>query len=169
MAIPPAPSGWNRYLVKSKFAAGRDFSVMDPDTEEQLYFVDGHIGPKPKAEILNAKGDVLFHVTGKMLGIPKQMVITDADGEEVAALKAKMFSPIKARMSMEVPGGDAWTLEGSFIEKNYSISSGGKPVAAITQKWVTIRDTYTLDVIEGADPGLALAILWAVDRWVERD
>jgi uncharacterized protein YxjI len=39
----------------------------------------------------------------------------------------------------------------------------------ITQKWVTVRDAYTLDVADGVDPGLALAVLWAVDRWVERD
>jgi hypothetical protein len=34
---------------------------------------------------------------------------------------------------------------------------------------VTIRDSYTLDVREGIDPALALAIVWAVDRWVEKD
>ena len=37
----------------------------------------------------------------------------------------------------------------------------------ITQKWGTIRDAYTLDVADGIDPGLALAVLWAVDGWVE--
>jgi len=49
------------------------------------------------------------------------------------------------------------------------VSAGGRPAVQITQKWVTVRDTYTLDVAEGVDVGLALAILWAVDRWVERD
>ena len=39
----------------------------------------------------------------------------------------------------------------------------------INQKWVTIRDTYNLEVADGVDPGLALAVLWSVDRWVEKD
>jgi hypothetical protein len=34
---------------------------------------------------------------------------------------------------------------------------------------VTIRDAYTLDVIDGIDPALAAAVVWAIDRWVERD
>jgi uncharacterized protein YxjI len=34
---------------------------------------------------------------------------------------------------------------------------------------VAIRDSYTVDVADGTDVGLALAVVWAVDRWVERD
>lgn len=169
MAIPPAPPGWTRYLVKSKFGAGRDFAALDPDTEQQRYFVDGKIGVRPKADVQGPDGSILYQVTGKLMGIPKQMVITDAAGAEVASLKAKVFSPIKTRMTMQTASGEPWQLEGSFIEKNYNVTSGGRPIVAITQKWVTVRDTYTLDVAEGVDAALALAILWAVDRWVERD
>ncbi len=169
MPIPPPPAGWSRYVVKSKFGAGRDFSVLDPVTEEQRYFVDGKIGVRPKAEILDADNQVVYGVRGRLVGIPKQMTISDAAGNEVASLRAKAFSPIKSRMTLQVPSGDALNLEGSFIEKDYSISAGGRHVVQITQKWVTVRDTYTLDVADGVDVGLALAILWAVDRWVERD
>lgn len=97
------------------------------------------------------------------------MTITDAGGAEVSSLRAKMLSPVKTRMTLELTSGAPWELEGSFIEKNYSITSDGRPIVQITQKWVTIRDNYTLDVTDGIDPGLALAVLWAVDRWVERD
>lgn len=169
MALPPPPAGWSRYLVKAKFGAGRDFAVLDPESEEQRFFVDGKMGTRPKADVLDGANRVLYRVTGRVLGIPKHMTISDAGGTEVASLRAKAFSPIKTRMTLEVASGETWTLEGSFIEKDYSVSAGGRPVVQITQKWVTIRDTYTLDVAEGVDVGLALAILWAVDRWVERD
>lgn len=165
MGLPPPPAGWTRFLVKSKFGAGRDFQVLDPDTEQQRYFVDGKVGMRPKAEVRDAADAVAYHVTGALMGIPKHMTITDASGAEVASLRAKMFSPIKSRMTMEVPSGQPWELEGSFIEKNYSVSAAGRPIVQITQKWVTVRDAYTLDVADGADPGLALAVLWAVDRW----
>ncbi len=169
MALPPPPPGWSRFLVKSKFGAGRDFAVLDPDTEEQRYFVDGKMGTRPKADVLDGQNAVVYSVRGRLLGIPKHMTIVDAAGTEVASLRAKTFSPIKSRMTLEVATGQQWTLEGSFIEKNYAISAGGRHVVQITQKWVTVRDAYTLDVAEGIDVGLALAILWAVDRWVERD
>ena len=72
-------------------------------------------------------------------------------------------------MTLEMVSGEPWILEGSFIEKNYTISSAGRPIVEISQKWITMRDRYTVDVADGVDPGLALAVLWAVDRWVERD
>ncbi len=106
---------------------------------------------------------------GQLLGIPKKMSITDASGTEVASLKAKTFSMVKDKMTMEMANGEPWQLTGQFIEKNYTVTSGGRDVVRITQKWVTVRDKYTVDVADGADPGLAFAIVWAVDRWVERD
>ena len=169
MALPPPPAGWTRFLVKSKFGAGRDFAALDPAMEEQRYFVDGKIGPRPKAEVRAGSDEVVYRVRGTLLGFPKHITINDATGADVASLKAKMFSPIKSRMTVQIPSGDDWQLEGSFLEKNYSVTAGGRPVVQINQKWVTIRDAYTLDVAEGIDPGLALAVLWSVDRWTESD
>jgi len=81
----------------------------------------------------------------------------------------KKFTLVKDKMTMEMANGEPWQLTGQFIEKNYTVTSGGRDVVRITQKWVTIKDKYTVDVADGADPGLAFAIVWAVDRWVERD
>ena len=169
MSVPAAPTGFTRYLMKSTFGAGRDFAVLDPQTEEQLFLVDGKIGPRPKAEVKAADGSVIYEVRGQLLGIPKKMSITDASGAEVASLKAKKFSLVKDKMTMEMANGEPWQLTGQFIEKNYTVTRGGSDVVRISQKWVTVRDKYTVDVADGADPGLAFAIVWAVDRWVERD
>lgn len=168
MAIPAAPAGWTRFLVRSKFGVGRDFAALDPVTEEQRYFVDGKIGPRPKAEVRDAADRVVYRVRGGLLAIPKHMTVQDADGEEVASLRAKLFSPVRSRMTMQTAAGGTWELEGSFMEKNYRVTVDGRPAVDITQKWVTVRDTYTVDVADGTDPGLALAVLWAVDRWVEQ-
>jgi uncharacterized protein YxjI len=151
---------------------GRDFSILDPQTEQEQYYVDGAaVAVKPKAEIKRGgkDGEVLYRATGRFASIPKRMTINRADGTEVAELKAKAFSFVKDKMTLTVAGEDDWTLSGSFIEKNYSVDRAGEHIVQITQKWVTVRDTYTVDVREGVDPGLAFAIVWAVDRWVERD
>jgi uncharacterized protein YxjI len=78
-------------------------------------------------------------------------------------------SELGAGRDFAVHDGDDRSLEGSFIEKSYSMESGGLPAARISQKWVTLPDAYALDVADGTDPGLALAVLWTVDRWVKRD
>jgi uncharacterized protein YxjI len=172
VALPPAPEGYTRLLMKSRFGMGRDFAVLDPQTEEELYYVDGAaVSVKPQAEVRRGgkDGEVVYRTTGRIASIPKRMTISRADGTQVAELRAKAFSFVKDKMTLSVAGGDDWTLTGSFIEKNYSVDRAGEHIVQITQKWVTIRDAYTVDVRDGVDPGLALAIVWAVDRWVERD
>ena len=84
-------------------------------------------------------------------------------------LKAKAFSMIKDKMTMTMADGSTWQVQGTLMEKNYSISSEGEPIATITQKWLTVRDKYTVDYLSTLDPGLVMAVVWAIDRWVERD
>lgn len=64
MALPPPPTGWTRYLVKSTFGAGRDFAVLEPATEKRDYFVDGRIGTRPKAEIRDSADSAVYQVRG---------------------------------------------------------------------------------------------------------
>ena len=113
-------------LVKSKFGAGRDFIVLDPATEEHRYFVDGKIRPRPSAEVRDGSNEVEYQIRGTAARNPQAHDDHRRGGEEVASLKAKMFSPIKTRMTIEVPSGEPWSLEGSFIEKNYSMTAAGR-------------------------------------------
>lgn len=166
--VPPPPAGWTRLLFKSKFGAGRDFTVLD-ESEQQVLFVDGKLGATPRAEVRDAQDRVTYRVKGQFLGIPKRMEITDASGAGVASLRAKMFSPIKSRMTMAMADGSTWDVEGTIMEKNYTISSGGSPIARISQKWMTVRDKYTVEYVSTLDAGLVMAVIWAIDRWVERD
>ena len=88
-------------------------------------------------------GSVIYSVRGHLLGIPKKMSITDAAGTEVASLKSKKFSLVKDKMTMEMANGEPWQLTGQFIEKNYTVTSGGRDVVRISQKWVTHARTST--------------------------
>ncbi len=161
-------AGTTRYVMKSKFGMGRDFAVTDPE-DQQLFYVDGKVGATPKADIQDAGGQVVYKVHGSFLGVPKKMSIEDAAGNEVASMKAKMFSPIKTKVKMQLADGSEWHVEGSLIEKNYSIECNGATVVEISQKWVTVRDSYSLEVADGVEPAFAVAVVWAIDRWVERD
>jgi uncharacterized protein YxjI len=165
---PPPADGWTRILFTSKFGAGRDFEVTDT-SGARILFVDGKIGATPKAEVRDAQDTVVYTVKGQFLGIPKRMVISAADGSQVAELKAKAFSIVKDKMTMTMADGSTWQVQGTLMEKNYTISSEGRPVATISQKWLTVRDKYTVEYLSSLDPGLVMAIVWSIDRWVERD
>lgn len=61
-----------------------------------------------------------------------------------------------------------WHLEGNIIEKEYSVTSEGRTIIDITQKWLRIRDAYTMDVDSSVSPALASALIWAVDAFREQ-
>jgi uncharacterized protein YxjI len=148
--------------------AGRDFKVEDTDGNV-LYIVDGKVGARPKAEIKDASGSLRWSVKGHLLGFPKSMDVVDAQGNEFGTLKAKMVSPVKDRETLHLADGTEWHLKGSFLEKNYEIQSDAGPVAEVSQKWISVRDAFTVDVVNGLDVCLVLALVWSVDRWVEHD
>lgn len=154
-------------MVRSKLGLGRDFIVQDKD-EREVFFVDGKAGIPAKADIQDADGNVVASVRGSLVPIPKRVSIADADGEPVAELKAKAFTPIKARMTLTMADGTTWQVAGEILEKDYTVTAEGSPVLAISQKWLKVRDTYTLDLAEGTSMPIALALLWTVDRWAER-
>jgi uncharacterized protein YxjI len=96
MALPLPPAGWTRYLVKGKFAVGRDFAVSDPITEQQVYYVDGKLGWRAQCEVRDAHETPVIRVRGNLMGIPKEVTISGPDGAEIANLKAKLFSPVRS-------------------------------------------------------------------------
>jgi uncharacterized protein YxjI len=167
-AMPPPAEGWSRALFKSKLGAGRDFEVSDM-AGARVLFVDGKIGPTPKAEVRDPQDTVIYTVKGHFLGIPKRMVISAADGAQIAELKAKALSVLKDKSTLTMADGSTWQVHGSLLEKNYSVTSEGHPIATISQKWLTVRDKFTVDYVSSLDLGLVMAVVWAIDRWVERD
>lgn len=160
-------AGWTRVVVKSTFGVARDFRVTDAAGTD-VAVVDGKFGLRPRAEIRNAAGTILAHVVGTLFGIPKRLTVTAPDGAEIASLRAKFFSPIRSRITITLADGRQWDLTGNIIEKDYTITSAGQPVAQITQKWVTVRDSYTVDVRDARDLTLALAVVWGVDAFREQ-
>jgi uncharacterized protein YxjI len=71
-------------------------------------------------------------------------------------------------MTITMASGESWQLVGSVLEKEYTVTVGDQPVLTITQKWMTVRDQFVIDIAPDVEPALALAIMWSVDRFVEQ-
>lgn len=156
-----------RFLVKSKFGFGRDFSVYDDDeAKNKVYYIDAKMGLGSKAEIMDNEGKVIYRAKGKVVNIPRKMEYTTPDGTSVAKVVAH-FSPIKSRLTMELANGKKWELAGNFIGKSYTVNEGDKKIIEINQKWLTVRDKYFVEIDTDTDIPLALGLIWAVDVWRE--
>ena len=56
-----------------------------------------------------------------------------------------------------------WTVEGSFMEWDYTIQAGPRTVAAISKEPFNWTDTYTIDVADPGDALYALMVVLAID------
>jgi uncharacterized protein YxjI len=143
-------------------------------------------------DVLDEHGDKLLHVDAKVLSVRNKVVIEDPSGTEVASVhrhlvalrptyeiriggekaaevKKKLFTPFRDKFTIDVPGPEDLTMKGDLLDHEYVIEREGREVAAVSKRWLTIRDTYAVQVEAGEDPLLIIASVLALDLALERD
>jgi uncharacterized protein YxjI len=60
-------------------------------------------------------------------------------------------------------------MKGDLIDHEYTIDRGGREVAAVSKRWLTIRDTYAVQIAADQEPLLILGSVLALDLALARD
>ena len=81
-------------------------------------------------------------------------------GENYIGCIEKEFTFFKPRFTIDCRG---WTVEGSFLEWDYTILCGGRTVATVSKELFHLTDTYVIDVADSADALGALMLVLAID------
>ena len=143
-------------------------------------------------DVLDEHGTKLFHVDGKVFSVRNRVVIEDPSGVEVASVhrhlvamrptyeiriggekaaevRKKLFTPFRDKFTIDVPGPDDLEMKGDLLDHEYVIQLGGQDVAAVSKRWLTVRDTYAVQIAAGVEPLLILCSVLALDLALERD
>jgi uncharacterized protein YxjI len=143
-------------------------------------------------DIVDDHGDKVFHVDGKVFSVRNKLVIEDPSGAEVASVhrhlvslrptyevriggekaaevRKKLFTPFREKFTIDVPGPDDLEMKGDLIDHEYTIDRGGREVAAVSKRWLTIRDTYAVQIAADQEPLLVLGSVLALDLALARD
>jgi uncharacterized protein YxjI len=152
-----------RYVMREKILSwGDDFTIKDADGRD-TYKVDGKVfsfGDKLSFNDLNGKQ--LVRIEQKLLSLGPQYEIIRGD-ETVAVVKKHLFTLLRARFTVDVPGPDDLEAKGNFIDHEYAFERGGREVARASKKWFSLSDTYAIDIDEGEDEVLILASAVVID------
>ena len=62
-----------------------------------------------------------------------------------------------------------WTVEGNFLDHDYTVESQGVNIAAVQKEWFTWGDAYRIDVSNVIDPVLALSVVLVIDACIEAE
>jgi uncharacterized protein YxjI len=152
-----------RYVMREKILSwGDDFTIKDTDGRN-AYQVDGKVFSfGDKLSFKDMDGHELVRIEQKLLSIGPQYAIIRGD-ETVAVVKKHLFTLLRARFTVDVPGPDDLEAKGNFLEHNYVFERAGREVARASKKWVSLSDTYSIDIDEGEDDVLILAAAVVID------
>ena len=152
-----------RYLMKQKlFCWGDDFTIKN-EAGEDVFLVDGKafsIGNKLSFQDMQ-KNELAF-IRQKLLAWGPTYEIT-RNGEVAAIVKKHLFTFLRCRFTVDVPGPDELEAQGSFLDMEYTFTRAGQTVAEVSKRWFTFTDTYGVDIQDGEDDILVLASTVVID------
>jgi uncharacterized protein YxjI len=141
---------------------GDDFSIKDAVGNE-AYYIDGKVFSfGNKLSIRDRDGVELARINQKLLSIGPQYEIASG-GETVAVVKKHLFTPFRARFTVDVPGPDDLEAKGDFLDHEYVFERSGRVVARVSKKWFSLADTYAVDIEPGQNEVLVLAAAVVID------
>jgi uncharacterized protein YxjI len=152
-----------RYVMKERILSwGDDFRIRDEDGND-VFYVDGKVfsfGDKLSFKDRDGKEVVL--IDQKLLSFGPQYEIVRG-GTTVAVVKKHLFTLFRARFTVDVPGPDDLEAKGNFLEHEYVFERDGRDVARISKKWLSLSDSYAIDINEGEDDVVILAAAVVID------
>ncbi|MFO1458515.1 MAG: LURP-one-related family protein [Verrucomicrobiota bacterium] len=154
-----------RYIIREKlFSFGDDFWIED-DSGRRVYLVDGRAFTlfREKLVLKDADGNELGFLREKLVSLRKAYEI-HRGGHHVATVSRHLFNFLRCRFTVDVPGPDDYEAQGSFLDHDYRFTRGDRTVATVSKKWLTVRDTYAVDIADGEDEVLILASAVVIDQ-----
>ena len=129
----------------------------------RCFFVDGKafsIGDKLSFQDMQ-KNELAF-IRQKLLSWGPTYEIT-RNGELAAVVKKHLFTFLKCKFTVNVPGPDDLEAQGDFLDMEYTFTRAGQVVAEVSKRWFSFTDTYGVDIQEGEDDVLVLASTVVID------
>jgi len=157
------------YVIRERFFSfGDDFDVLDEHGNKVLH-VDGKVlTVRDKVVIEDLNGDEVASVHRQLVALRPTYEIR-IGGEKAAEVRKKLFTPFRDKFTIDVPGPDDLEMKGDLLDHEYVIEQDGREVAAVSKRWLTIRDTYAVQVAAGVDPLLIVGSVLALDLALDRD
>jgi uncharacterized protein YxjI len=143
---------------------GSDYWIED-EQGQRVYKINGKAMRIRDTLILeDPQGHELYKIQEKKLHIRDTMEIEDASGHTVATVKKALVTPLRERFDVKVENGEDLEVKGNIVDHEYKIKRGDEKVAEVSKKWFRVADTYGVEVTQGQDPALILAVAAVVDN-----
>ena len=180
MSQPPSISvssaggifGENKYIVEQKLLALRDtFGIKNMNGNLLAYIKKQYVSFGPKFWYETPDGARLGEIHGKILTIRPTFEIYDAGGQMIASVKKKLLKLLGSEWWMENASGvEIARIKGNILQHDYYIQTpSGEVVGQVHKKWVTVRDSYCIEIMSTRlSPFLVISYAIALDHVEDR-
>ncbi|QDT11544.1 LURP-one-related/scramblase family protein [Planctomycetes bacterium K23_9] len=151
------------FRIKEKFWSwGNDFAITD-SVGNEVYYVDGKaFSWGDKLSFQNADREELALISQKMMSWkPRYQIIMDGN---VFAEVIKEWSWWHKTFTLDVPGPNDYTIEGTFWSHEFDFVRQNKSVARISKKHWSWTDSYGVDVADDEDSVSILCACIVIDQ-----
>jgi uncharacterized protein YxjI len=151
------------YVIRERmFRMGEDSDITDQAGQPVLH-VDGKVMSLHNRLILrDPAGREAGQVHRKLAALRPTYEIT-IDGKDVAEVRKHLFTAFGDRFTIDVHGAGEMEIDGDLLSHEFTIERDGQTVATVSKRWLSVADSYTVDVAPGEDHVLILASVLALD------
>ncbi|MEU2269626.1 LURP-one-related family protein [Streptomyces olindensis] len=159
-----------RFLVYDRLLGFGDDYWIEDDRGSKVFLVDGKaLRLRDTWELKDPQGRVLVGLHQKMLALRDTMVL-QRGGEPLARIRRKRLSLLRNHYRVSLADGSELDVSGRILDREFAVEYDGEPLAVISRRWLTVRDTYGVDVVrEDADPALLIAVAVCVIHLAEKE
>ena len=152
-----------RYIMRERILSwGDDFTIKDSEGRD-VYYVDGKVFAfGDKLSFRDMQGTEVAAIDQKLLSLGAQYEIIRG-GATIAVVKKHLFTPFRARFTVDVPGPDDLEARGNFLDHEYAFERREREVARVSKRWFSFADTYGVEIDAGEDDVLILASAVVID------
>jgi uncharacterized protein YxjI len=155
-----------RYSLNHKlFGIGGDSMIKDEQGRD-LYFVDGAaISIGRRLVIKDLKGHELANIHQELIAFTPTFEIHVKNGTS-AKVSMKILT-ITDRLKIDVPGWDDLEAVGDLFHHEYHIQRSGRKMAEVSKRWISLLDSYGVEIDDGEDQLLLLSCAVVIDEILE--
>jgi uncharacterized protein YxjI len=152
-----------RYVIREKlFRLGEDSTIKD-DSGQPVYQVDGKVLTiHHRMEMTDLHGNRVATITKRLVALTPTFTI-ERPGKPDAEMHKRFLSLFGDRFVVDVPGEESMTVNGNILDHNYQVERNGQAIASVSKHWVSLTDTYGIEIAPGEDDALILACVLALD------
>ena len=142
-------------------------------------------------DILNETGQPVLQVDGKVLSLHGLMLVNDLSGSEVGRVSRKLMAllatyditltggvsaevhqrfsgPFHPKWTISVAGGSDLEMTGNFAGHDFLLTENGQTVATVSKAWISLADSYGVDIVDGQNDLLILCSVLALEAEQDR-